>query len=203
MRNTDASEGLQGSWLYSRMLWWVWLWSHAQHGFCVAQSEWHDGNGMVIVSLYKCIAGNRSSAIIRLPQWQNNYVDYFIIWKWYWKPCPILECLAGKCEAHLAPIKSVRLPLMHDWCRVRTPTPPLSLACQDCQDWSSTVIHSSVPWIAVAETCGSLIGSHSSTPSVPSTTPTRKRKDALNFRLSLCIFSVRSLGCLELFFNSN
>jgi hypothetical protein len=28
-----------------------------------------------------CIAGNRSSAFIRLPQMQNNHVDYYIIKK--------------------------------------------------------------------------------------------------------------------------
>jgi hypothetical protein len=51
-----------------------------------------------------CIVGNRSSAFICLPQSLNNHVDYHIIWKLYFKPCLMLECLAGKCETRLGPI---------------------------------------------------------------------------------------------------
>ncbi len=66
--------------------------------------------------------------------------------------------------------------------------------------------NSTVPSIAVALTCGSLIGSHPPTPST-STSPffnyPWERVSTPYFRLSLCLLSVRSLGCLELFSNSH
>ncbi len=39
------------------------------------------------------------------------------------KPCPMHECLAGKCKAQLGPIMC---PSSHEWCMVRT-GPPLTL----------------------------------------------------------------------------
>jgi hypothetical protein len=41
---------------------------------------------------------------IHLPHSQNNYVVIILIGKLYCKPCPMHECLAGKCEAQLGPI---------------------------------------------------------------------------------------------------
>jgi hypothetical protein len=123
-----------------------------------------------------CITGNRSSAFIHLPQSKNAkqpcQLLYWYILKLYCKPCLMHECLAGKCETLLGPIMCPGWP--SEICPYRMtgvrwePIPPSLVRCHN----------SSVPWIAVAQSCGSLICSHSSTPSISTSLffnyPTRK-----------------------------
>jgi hypothetical protein len=76
------------------------------------------------------------------------------------------------------------LALSNDWCMVRTPPPLLSPIWGALLAYLNRVQchNSSVPWIAIAQTCGSLSGSHSSTPFTSTSPflqlPTRKSKHA-------------------------
>ncbi len=148
-----------------------------------------------------CMTRNQSLALFVFLS--HNYIAIISNWKNCWKT---LSNAWMSCWEVWNPARVDWLTVLipspsHNWCMVRT-APSLLI-------WGLWLTYlnqmrgdySSVPWIAVAQTCGSLIGSHPSSSSI-STSPFPMRKSKLT-RLLLCLFTVRTLGCLELFSNSH
>ncbi len=143
---------------------------------------------------------------LSFPDTKQTCRKCIFFWQNCWKPCFMYEY---QFNLWPGPIW-VRVDLLtpppasYNWCMVRMPPSPLFWLWSAYLNWvrsnSSTVpellSHGpvTVGWfspIIIIINCNI---------SLPSTTPTRKSKHACSyFRLSLHLFSVRSLGCLELF----
>ncbi len=124
----------------------------------------------------------------------------------------LLETLFHECQICMCPAGlTVWIgppPISHNWWMVRIAPSPFFLSWP-WLTYLSWVLSNNllVPWIAVAWICDSqLVLTHHhyhQLQHLSSSTTHEKEYANSYFRLSLCLFSVRSLYCLELFSNSH
>ncbi len=125
--------------------------------------------GRTVISMKQStlLPGTNLWLLIVFPSWKTIMM-IIILFEHYCKPCQRHECLAGKLKPSWVWL-CVQVDCLYSahisWTVYGENCPP-SLIWRAWLAYLNQIWfhNSSVPWIAVARTCGSFIGSHSSTP---------------------------------------